>query len=87
MRPRSKCLQPTTLVRAADRQLHQVVHECLQADIVGENRLSSLRDATVAAGSVCCAGVELGEQETSLRSTGIANDETGKREAVLDKVL
>lgn len=37
------------LVRAADSQLHQVVHEGLQANVVRENRLSSLRDAAVAA--------------------------------------
>jgi hypothetical protein len=76
-----------SLVRSADRQLHQVVHECLQADVVGENRLSILCDAAVAAGSVRCAGVELGEQETGLRSTGVADDETGQREAVLDEFL
>jgi hypothetical protein len=76
-----------TLVRSADRQLHQVVHESLQADIVGENRLSSLSNAAVVARSVRCAGVELGEQETSLRSAGVADDESGKREAVLDEVL
>jgi hypothetical protein len=64
-----------------------VVHKSLQADIVGENRLSSLRDATVAAGSVRRAGVEFGEQEASLGSASIANDEAGKREAVLNKVL
>jgi hypothetical protein len=64
-----------------------VVHKGLQADIVGENRLGSLRDATVAAGSVRRAGVEFGEQESSLRTTGVANNEAGKREAVLDEVL
>ena len=64
-----------------------MVHECLQADIVGENRLSSLRNATVAAGSVRRARVEFGEQETSLRSAGVANNEARKREAVLDEVL
>lgn len=37
------------LVRAANSQLHQVVHEGLQANVVRENRLSSLRNAAVAA--------------------------------------
>ena len=64
-----------------------MIHESLQADIVGENRLSSLCNATIAAGGVCCAGVELGEQETGLRSASVADNETGKRETVLDEVL
>ena len=64
-----------------------MVHKGLQADIVGENRLGSLRDATVAAGSVRRARVKFGEQETSLGSAGVANDETRKRETVLDEVL
>ena len=33
------------------------------------------------------AGVELREQETRLRAAGVANDETGQREAVLDEIL
>ena len=64
-----------------------MVHKGLQTDIVGENRLSSLRDATIAAGSVRRAGVEFGEQESSLRTAGVANNEARKREAVLDEVL
>lgn len=64
-----------------------MVHKGLQADVVGENRLSSLRNATVAAGSVRRARVEFGEQEASLGSAGVANNETGKRESVLDEIL
>ena len=36
---------------------------------------------------MCRRRVQLGEQETRLRATGVANDESGQREAVLDEVL
>ena len=75
------------LVGAADSQLHQVIHEGLQADVVGEDRLSGLSDAAVAAARVRCAGVELGEEETGLRAASVADDESGQGEAVLDEVL
>lgn len=36
---------------------------------------------------MCCRRVELGEKETCLGATGITNNESRQREAVLDKIL
>ena len=64
-----------------------MVHECLQTDVVGEDGLCGLRDTTVGSSSVCCRRVELAEQETGLRATSIAHNETGKWETILDELL
>ena len=53
-----------------------MVHEGLQTDIVGENGLSCLRNASVAASCVRCRGIELAEQETRLRTAGVTDDES-----------
>jgi len=65
-----------------------MIHESLQTDIVGENRLRRLRHpAAVPAARrtrVRRTGVQLGEQETRLRAARVADDEAGEGEAVLD---
>ena len=68
--------------------LHEVVHERLQRYIVGKNGLSCLRaDATIGTSSVGGRRVQLGQQETCLGTTSIAHNESGKREAVGNKIL
>ena len=64
-----------------------MVHEGLQTDIVGENGLSCLRNASVAAGCVRCRGIELAEQETRLRTAGVTDDESRQWESVLNELL
>lgn len=64
-----------------------MIHKSLQTDIVGENRLRGLRDTAITTGCVRSTWVELGEQETGLRTTGVTHDEAGQRETVLDEVL
>jgi hypothetical protein len=64
-----------------------MIHERLQADIIRENRLSSLTDAAIAGTRVGGGRVEFGEQETGLGAAGVADDETREGEAVLDEVL
>lgn len=64
-----------------------MIHERLQADIISKDSLRSLRDATIGARRVRRRGIKLREQEAGLRTTGIADDETREREAVLDELL
>ena len=64
-----------------------MVHERLQADVVGEDCLRRLAHATVGARRVRRRGVELGQQEAGLRAAGVADDEAGQGEAVLDQLL
>lgn len=65
-----------------------MVHERLQAHIIRENCLRRLRNATVSTGrGVRGRWVELGEQETGLGAVGVADDEAGEREAVLNEFL
>lgn len=64
-----------------------MIHERLQTDIVREDSLRGLANATVALCSVGGGGVQLAEQEASLGAAGVADDEAGKGEAVLDEVL
>lgn len=64
-----------------------MVHERLQTDIIREDSLRRLAHTAVALRCVRCRGVKLAEQETGLRASGVANNETRQREAVLDKVL
>lgn len=66
--------------------LHQVVHECLERHVVSEDGLRG-GTATVATCGVGGRRVQLGQQETGLRTTGITDDETGQRETVGNKVL
>jgi hypothetical protein len=64
-----------------------VIHKGLQRDIVGEDSLRGLRNTTVRASGVCGRWVELGEEETGLGAAGITDNESGKRETVLDQAL
>jgi len=64
-----------------------VVHERLQTDVVGEDGLRRLTDTAVRARRVRCRRVELGKQETGLRTASVTDDETGQREAVLNEFL
>ena len=74
--------------RPTNSKLHQVIHKSLQTDIVRENRLRRLRHpATVPAARrarVRRTGVQFREQEARLRAPGVADDEAGEGEAVLD---
>lgn len=63
-----------------------MVHESLQTDVVGEDGLSC-RSTAIAAGLMCGRGVELAEQETSLRTAGITDDESRQWETILDEFL
>lgn len=80
-----RCLQ--CLSRSTDSKLHEMVHKRLQADIICEDGLSCLTDTSVRGRSMRSRGIQLSEQETSLRATSIADDESWKRETVLNEVL
>ena len=75
------------LTSAANSQLHQMIHECLQTNVIREDGLRRLAHTTVALCRMRCRWVELAEQETRLRASSIANNETRQREAVLDEIL
>lgn len=78
------------LVRTTHGQFHEVLHECLQRHIVGEDCLCTLgADAAVRTSARRMRGrrVELGEEETRLGTAVVADDETREREAVGDKIL
>ena len=64
-----------------------MVHESLQADIIREDGLGSLADATVRAGGVGGGRVELGQQEACLGATCITHNEARQREAIRDEFL
>ncbi len=66
--------------------LHQVVHECLQRDVISEDGLRR-HTTTISASSVCGRGVQLRQQETGLRATGVTNDESRQRETVSNEFL
>jgi hypothetical protein len=74
---------------SANSKLHQMIHECLKTDVVREDRLCALAYSTVPTSTARVGGgrIELRQQETSLRTTGVTDNETGKREAVLDEFL
>lgn len=76
-----------SLSSTADSKLHQVVHEGLQADIVGEDGLRGLSYTSVTRRGMCRRWVELGEEETCLRTACITDDETWKWESILDEIL
>ena len=67
-----------------------MLHERLQGHIVCEDGLRALcPDTAVRPGArrMCSRRVQLGQQETRLRASVIADDETGEREAVGNEVL
>ena len=86
--PTTRVSHPSTrLARSTNSQLHQMVHKRLQADIVREYRLRSLRNTAIRARLMCRTGVKLRQQETRLRTARITNNESGQWESVLDEVL
>lgn len=66
--------------------LHQVIHECLQRDVISEDGLRG-HTTTVSAGSVRGRRVQLGQQETGLRATGVTDNKPGQRETVGNEFL
>jgi hypothetical protein len=62
-----------------------VLHEDLQADIVGED--SRAGSSSVIAAHVRCRGIQLGEQETGLRASSVANNISRNGESVGDQFL
>lgn len=75
------------LTRSADSKLHQMIHESLQANIIRKDRLRSLAYAAITARGMCGRWIEFGKEETSLGSTGIADDEPREWESVLNEFL
>jgi hypothetical protein len=68
--------------------LHQVVHEGLQRHVVCENSLSGRGSyTTIWTSGVCSRWVELGQEESSLRTTSITNNKARKRKAIGDEIL
>jgi hypothetical protein len=68
--------------------LHQMIHKGLQRHVVREDGLRCLgADAAISTSSVRRRRVQLGQQETSLRSTGITNNEPGQGETVRNEIL
>jgi hypothetical protein len=63
-----------------------MVHKGLQRNVVGEDCLRRYT-STITSCSMCRGWVELGQKETRLGATGIANDESGQRETIRDKFL
>lgn len=67
-----------------------MLHEHLQADVVGENSLARAGAASRAVHArrhVCCRGVQLGQQETRLTTALVANDVSRNREPINQKLL
>ena len=53
-----------------------MIHKRLQRNIIGEDGLRSLStNTTICTRSVCGGGVQLGQEETRLRATGITHNE------------
>ena len=79
----------SNLTRPTNGKLHQMIHKRLQTNIIRENRLRALTHTTIPTRTTRMRRrwIELGEQETGLRSASVADNETGKRETVLDEVL
>lgn len=68
--------------------LHEMVHKGLQRHVVSEDGLRRLStDTAVRSGGVCSGGVQLREQETSLRSASVTDNEARQRETVRDEIL
>lgn len=66
--------------------LHQVIHECLQRNIIGEDGLRR-HPTAISTSGVCSRWVQLRQKETGLRTASIADNETGQRESIGDKFL
>lgn len=64
-----------------------MVHKRLQTNIVCEDRLRSLAYTTVTACRMGSGWVELGQEETGLGATRVADDEAWEGKAVLDQLL
>lgn len=63
-----------------------MIHERLQRDIISEDSLRRYA-STVTSCRMCSRGVQLGQEETRLRSAGVTDDETRQWEAVSDQFL
>ena len=71
-------------------QTLQMLHEHLQANVVREDRLaiaSAGRRPVHARRHVCRRGIQLGQQEPSLRAVLVADNVTWDRESVSEQVL
>lgn len=77
----------TLLASAAHGKLHQMLHERLQRDVIGEDGLRALTYTAVATSRVRGAGVEFAKQEAGLRATSVTDNEARKWEAILDEFL
>lgn len=64
-----------------------MVHECLERYVVGEDGLGALCRCAICTGCVCGRRIQFRQEESSLRATGVAHDETRKREPVSDEIL
>ncbi|GIX63799.1 GAF domain-containing protein [Babesia caballi] len=69
-----------------DYQLHEVVHERLEGNVVRVDHLRVVRVVLVAR-LVSLRGVDLGEQEPRLAATLVAQDEFGSGEALREQVV
>jgi hypothetical protein len=66
--------------------LHQVIHECLQRDVISEDGLGG-HTTTISTSGVRGRRIQLGQQETGLRATGITNNESRQGETVRNEFL
>lgn len=73
-------------LRLTSNLLHQMIHEGLQGDIVCEDGLRCHAPAVTSSG-MCGGRVELGQKETCLRTTSIANNETRQWETIGNEFL
>jgi hypothetical protein len=64
-----------------------MIHESLQTNVIRENGLRCLTNTAVRARRMCRRRIQLAQQETSLRTSSITDNESRKRKAVLDKVF
>jgi len=64
-----------------------MIHESLQTNIIRKNRLRALTWAAISTRGMRRAGIQLAKQEACLRASGVADDETREREAILDEIL
>ena len=65
-----------------------MIHEGLQRNIISEDCLCvSSTDTAIGASCVCSRWVQLGQEEACLGATGVADNESRKREAVGDQFL
>lgn len=65
-----------------------MVHEGLKRNVVSEDGLSSLStNSAICSSGVGSRRVELGEQETCLRSASVTNNETWQGKSIGDEIL